>query len=292
MQTSNITDPIFLQAVEAIDSGDIVLLQKLIADNPRLITDRLQTTEEDYFKDPYLLWFVADNPIRHEKLPANIVDITNLLTTEVKAKAPDTAQHQLDHCLGLVATGRIPRDCGVQIAMMDALINAGAAPGDGMGALAHGNTEAANYLIERGGKLTLGVAIGLRRMDDVDRLLPTATTHEKLAALTAAAFYGMADMVKFLLDKGVEPNGYPNPNSGFHSHATPLHQAVWSGSLETVQLLVEAGADLNATDKIHDGTPLGWAEYAPTEGGEEETLQNFRQIGNYLRNATNNNVDS
>ncbi|MBD1367147.1 ankyrin repeat domain-containing protein [Mucilaginibacter sp. ZT4R22] len=292
MQTSDITDTIFLQAVEAIDCGDIALLQKLVADNPRLITDRLQTTEEGYFKDPYLLWFVADNPIRHEKLPANIVDITNLLIAAVKAKAPDTAQYQLDYCLGLVATGRIPRDCSVQIPMMDALINAGATPGGGMGALANGNTEAASYLIERGGKLTLGVAIGLRRMDDTDRLLQTATTDEKLSSLTAAAFYGMADMVKFLLDKGVEPNGYPEPNSGFHSHATPLHQAVWSGSLETVRLLVEAGADLNAADKVYGATPLGWAEYAPSEGGDEAALLNFAQIGSYLKSAVNKDADS
>jgi len=292
MKTSEISAQTFLQAVEAVDSGDIALLSKLIADNPRLITDRLQTTEEGYFKDPYLLWFVADNPIRHEKLPANIVDITNLLIAEVKANAPDTAQNQLDYCLGLVATGRIPRDCGVQIPMMDTLINAGATPGGGMGALAHGNTEAANYLIERGGKLTLGVAIGMRRMDDVNRLLQTATADEKLVALTAVAFYGMVDMVKFLLDKGVEPNGYPSTNSGFHSHATPLHQAVWSGSLDTVRILVEAGADLNAADKIYGGTPLGWAEYATSEGGDEAALLNFAQIGSYLRSAVNNDADS
>jgi hypothetical protein len=283
MQTSDITNPIFLQAVEAIDKGNIARLGKLIAANPRLITDRLQTTEEGYFKDPYLLWFVADNPIRHEQLPANIVDVTNLLITQVKAKAPDTAQHQLDYCLGLVATGRIPRDCGVQIAMMDALINAGAAPGDGMGALAHGNTEATNYLVERGGELKLGVAIGLRRTNDVDRLLPVATADEKLSALTAAAFYGMVDMVKFLLDKGVEPNGYPSPDGGFHSHATPLHQAVWSGSLKTIRLLVEAGANLNASDKIYGGTPLGWAEYAPTAGGSEERIAKFGRIAAYLK---------
>jgi hypothetical protein len=283
MQTSDITDAIFLQAVEAVDGGDIATLKTLIAHNPHLVIDKLPSTEEGYFKDPYLLWFVADNPIRHEKLPVNIVDITNLLITEVKAKAPDTVQQQLDYCLALVATGRIPRECGVQIAMMDALINAGAKPGGGMGALAHGNTEAANYLIERGGKLSLGVAIGLRRMDDVAGLLQSATVGEKVAALAGVAFYGMADMVKLLLDNGVDPNGYPAADSGFHSHATPLHQAVFSGSLETVKLLVEAGADLKATDKVYGGTPLGWAEYAPTEGGSEEELRKYAEIAAYLR---------
>jgi hypothetical protein len=285
MQTTDITDNVFLQAVEAVDSGNIDALKQIITDNPYLTKNRYVNAEEGYFKDPYLLWFVADNPIRQEKLPGNIVEITNLLITAVKENASESAQEQLDYCLGLVATGRIPRECGVQIAMMNALIDAGATPGDGMGALANGNTEAANYLIERGGKLTLGVAVGLQRMDDIGRLLRVATADEKLAALTAAAFYGKADMVKLLLDKGINPNGYPKKESGFHSHATALHQAVWSGSLETVQVLVETGADLNATDKIYSGTPLGWAEHAPSEGGDKEMLTMFKKIAAYLRDA-------
>jgi hypothetical protein len=285
MQTPNIIDPLFLQAIEAIDSGDITSLKKLTTDNPCLITERYVNAEEGYFKDPYLLWFVADNPIRQEKLPGNIVEITNLLITAVKENAPESAQEQLDYCLGLVATGRILRECGVQIAMMEALIDAGATPGGGMGALAHGNTEAANYLIERGGKLTLGVAVGLQRMEDIGRLLQIATADEKLTALTTAAFYGKTDIVKLLLDKGISPDGYPEKESGFHSHATPLHQAVWSGSLETVKLLADAGANVNAVDKVYGSTPLGWAEYALSEGGDKEMLKMFKKIAAYLREA-------
>jgi len=48
----------------------------------------------------------------------------------------------------------------------------------------------------------------------------------------------------------------------FYYHATPLHHAAVSGSLETVKLLVGVGADLTARDSIHEETPLGWAEYA------------------------------
>jgi peptide-methionine (S)-S-oxide reductase len=46
------------------------------------------------------------------------------------------------------------------------------------------------------------------------------------------------------------------------AHSTPLHQAVSSGSLAAVQVLVEAGADLTTRDRIYDGTPLGWAEHS------------------------------
>ena len=47
-----------------------------------------------------------------------------------------------------------------------------------------------------------------------------------------------------------------------YSHATALHHAVSSGSLETVVTLVDAGADIALRDTAYDGTPLGWAEHS------------------------------
>ncbi|MDN3580801.1 ankyrin repeat domain-containing protein [Mucilaginibacter flavus] len=284
MNNSNINDPIFLQAVEAIDSGDIVLLDDLLTQNKYLVRDRLNHPEPGYFQHPYLLWFVADNPIRVEKLATNIVDITQLLILFVKNEAKDTAQYQMDYTLGLVATGRIPKECGVQIAMMDVLIDAGAAPGGGLGALAHGNTEAAAHLIKRGGKLTLAAAIGLNLMDDVKRMTTTANKNELLVALTTAAFYGKPDAIAHLLSIGAPANGYPENNEGFHSHATPLHQAVYSGSLAAVKLLMEAGARLDVPDKIYGGTPTGWAQHMLSEENiGDETRQRFAKIEEYLK---------
>jgi peptide-methionine (S)-S-oxide reductase len=167
--------------------------------------------------------------------------------------------------------------------MMDLLIDAGAKPGGGKGALAHGNIDAARRLIERGGKLTLTTAVGLDRMDDVMRLVPMAGDGEQLTALTAAAFYGKADMITFLLAAGVAPNGYPENSGGFHQHATPLHQAVSSGSMDAVKLLVEAGAKLDARDKIYDGTPLDWACYMKNDDSfDEKAKKNFALIAGYL----------
>jgi hypothetical protein len=289
MKNSDITDLQFLQAVEAIDSGSINELESIISKHPRLVKERLQTTEAGYFKDPYLLWFVADNPIRNDKLPSNIVDVTRLLIQAIKYWTPDTYHNQIDYTLGLIATGRIPRECGVQVAMMDLLIDAGATPGDGMGAFAHGNIEAAEHLINRGGKLTLPAAVCLERMEDIHRLGAGASAGEKLTALTAAAFYGKADMIKLLLKMGANPNGYPESNSGFHSHATPLHQAVSSGSLAAVKLLVEAGAKLNVPDKIYDGSPLGWAKHMQTDDYYDEAgRMNFAEIEAYLSGRSGN----
>ncbi len=284
MKNTDIKDPLVLAAVEAIDTGNYHLLEQLLDNNQRLVRDRLSLPEKGYFQNPYLLWFVADNPIRIEKLPVNIVDITQLVIRFVKRDAMESMQYQLDYTLGLVATGRIPRECGVQLEMMDLLINEGAKPGGGMGALAHGNKAAAERLLERGGELTLAVAVGLQRLEDARKLAPSADEAERLLALTVAAFYGDPSMITFLLSIGTNPNGYPKNRQGFHAHATPLHQAVYSRSLESVKLLVSAGASLGATDKIYEGTALDWAEYMPTEAGYDDSAKaGFAQIAEYLR---------
>jgi len=83
---------------------------------------------------------------------------------------------------------------------------------------------------------------------------------------------------------GINPNGYPKDGTGFHSHATPLHQAICSGSLDAVKLLVDAGAGLDLKDRIYDGTPLGWAEHMQTEEGvDDEKKKNFIAITKYLK---------
>jgi peptide-methionine (S)-S-oxide reductase len=282
MDISKINDALFLEAIVALDGGNIPVLKDLITAHPRLITERLNYPSGDYFDSPYLLWFVADNPIRNEKLPANIVEVTTLLIAEIKKHTPDTAQKQLDYALGLVTTGRIPREFGVQIQLMDVLINAGATPGGGSGALAHGNIEAAAHLIKRGGKLTLTTAVGLNWMDDVVRLASSATDDEKLAALTMAAFHGKTDIMAYLLSLGVDPNDYPKNGTGFYAHATPLHQAVCSRSLDSAKLLIEAGARRDLTDKVYNGTPLDWAKYMPTEDTDGQHQKEYAVIEAYL----------
>ena len=287
----HLNDPFFRQAVEAIDSGNLRLLEQTIEAHPSLVAEPLEHLSGDYFNEPYLLWFVADNPIRNGKLPANIVEITAALVRAVQTHAPQTAARQLDYALGLVATGRTPKESGSQIALMDLLIDAGATPGSGLGALAHGNMAAAEHLVQRGSPLTLAVATGLGRLSDVQRLLPAATAGlstpsagEKLIALTVAAYYGNGPLLRYLLEAGVDPNGYPEKGSGFHEHATPLHQAVASGSLECVKLLVEAGARTDAVDHMYSGTPLEWADYLQREGDQREGQQErYRVIEEYLK---------
>src|SRR4030095_14993468 len=127
MKNFDISDTLFREAIEAIDAGNIASLQKLLETNTVLVTKRLDTPDEEgYFKNPYLLWFVADNPIRHEKLPSNIVEVTQTILEALQRNPGDNYQHQVDYALGLVCTGRIPKECGVQIPLMELLISKGA----------------------------------------------------------------------------------------------------------------------------------------------------------------------
>ena len=272
-------DPIFIQAVQAIDAGNAAALATLLQEHPRLVQERLDNHEEGYFKNPYLMWFVADNPIRHECLPENAVEITQMILKAARVSAGKDFLDQVNYTLGLVATGRIPKESGLQIPLMELLIKAGGRPGNGMGALAHGNPEAAAYLIEKGGELTLPAAVGLEL--DTTRLLETASDSDKQLALLVAAYYGKVPAVVLLISGGVDVNARPTDYRGFHSHAGALHQAVASGSLEAVRLLVEAGARLDVPDGIYQGTPLGWAEYLQRDC-QPEQREGYSVIESYL----------
>ena len=80
-----------------------------------------------------------------------------------------------------------------------------------------------------------------------------------------AAKKGRYEIVKYFLDQGMDPNityrAYMKPffnEVPNYSLTTPLHSAVYSGSLETVQLLIEHGADVNAKNQ-NGCTPLFFA---------------------------------
>jgi ankyrin repeat protein len=137
-----------------------------------------------------------------------------------------------------------------------------------------GFPDTAELLARRGARVDdVVTAAGLGRVEDVKRLLPRSDPASRHAALALAAQLGREEIVSALLDAGEDPSRY-NPD-GLHSHATPLHQAVWSGHLPVVRLLVERGARLDLRDTIYDGTPLDWAEY----GRRTEIAEYLRDRG-------------
>ncbi len=259
MDNSEIPDPIFREAVSAIDAGDVNALESLLSAHPELVRDRLDSGE-GYFRQPYLLWFVAENPIRNGRLPENIAQVTRAILQAAERQGVDSLREQLDYALALVCSGRVPREHGVQCELIDVLIDDGADPGGALvPALAHRELDAVERLLERGAKLTLLTAVCTGRAEDVTRLLPEASAVCRSSALAAAALYGQPHTLALLIDSGVDVNAYSPPS--FHPHATALHHAVDSGSLGAVKVLVEAGADLGTKDRVYQGTPHDWAEY-------------------------------
>jgi hypothetical protein len=260
MNSAEINDPHFRAAVDAIDHGDLQALNALLVDHPELLTDPLDRPSGDYFQNPHLLWFLADNPIRTGQVAENILELADSLIRHARLEEVPNLRDQLDYTFALVATGGTVRDAEVQIPLMELLIAAGATPSGSLSSICHGNPEAAAFLLDQGEPLTLPVAAALGYADDLPRLAAAATPEEKHLALTAAAFTGRAEEVRALLALGADPNGYP-VSPQFHRHATALHQAISAASLDAVEALLAAGADRDALDKGFQGTPLDWANH-------------------------------
>ena len=263
-----IQDPIFRRAVELLDAGDVEGLRAQLEFHPNLVHERVVLEGGNYFRNPSLLEFAAENPIRHRRLPSNIVRVATIVL-EAGAKEDRSA---IDSTLGLVCSGCVARECGVQAPLIDLLCDYGADPSSAMGtALAHGEFGAASSLLRRGARLDLPAAAALGRQSDAAKLLPTANENERRLALAFAAQYGHVGIVRLLLAAGVDPSIY-NP-IGAHSHSTPLHQAAYAGHLEVVKALIGAGASVEAKDTLFHGTPLGWAEH----GGRAEVAALLRE---------------
>jgi hypothetical protein len=245
----------FRHAVDFLDKGDIAGLRAHLKQHPNLVHQHVVFEGGNYFRDPTLLEFVAENPVRHGTLPTNIVEVTKVI---LEAGPSQSAKNET---LMLVATGSVPRECRAQLPLIDLLCDYGADPNNAVQATAlHAEIEAVNALIGRGARIDLPVAAALGRIEDARRLLGGASSADRHLALSLAADFGHIEIVRSLLDAGEDPNRY-NPVGG-HSHTTPLHQAAGGGHYEVVRLLVERGARLDLKDILWRATPADWARHA------------------------------
>ena len=253
-----IEDPVFRHAVDLIDAGDAAGLRAHLKQHPKQARQHVVFEGMNYFHNPSLLEFIAENPIRHNKMPQNIVAVTEVIL-ESGPKA-DIDQAALDATLLLVATGSVPEASGKQIPLIDLLCDSGADPSSAIrAAVLHGCLPAVQTLTRRGAKVDLAVA-ALGSAENFRRILKTASAEERHLALAVATQYCRVEIVRILLDAGEDPNRY-NPVGG-HSHCMPLHQAAGYGTIELAKLLVERGARVDIEDVLWKGTPAGWAHHA------------------------------
>jgi len=276
----------FESAVEAVIEGDLAALELLLRENPELV--RARSSRITCFDPPVhratLLHYVAANGVEgyRQKTPANAVEIAKALLragAEVDALADMYGGHYAT--MSMLVSSDHPAKAGVQIALIETLLDFGAAvEASGsvkwgsplMTALASGHVSAAQALVRRGARVdNLAAAAGLGLVADAVRLLATTDAESRHRALALAAQHGHVEIVRLLLDAGEDPSRY-NPD-GNHAHSTPLHQAALAGHDAVVRLLVERGASLDIKDTIFQATPLGWAIHA------RQT-----DIENYLRN--------
>jgi Ankyrin repeats (3 copies)/Ankyrin repeat len=259
--------PNFEAAADAIVSGDTATLEKLLSENPELATAR--STREHRST---LLHYVSANGVEdfRQKTPPNIIEITKLLLQAgADVNAESDAYGGRSTTLGLTATSWHPENAGIQLPLMELLIDHGAiidGPDGGSvvnGCLHNRRGQAAEFLASRGARLDLEGAAGVGRIDVVESffhedgsLTPPATQEQMKDGFAWACEFGRTNVVEFLLQRGMESGAKLR-----HNGQTGLHWAAYGGHADTVRLLLDRGAPIDAKDESYGGTPLGWALY-------------------------------
>jgi len=262
----------FESAVEAITTGDVATLRRLLHANPALIRERSPRDHQ-----ATLLQYVAANGVEgfRQKTPTNVVDIAKLLLdagADVEAPNWPDGPAGPGTALGEVATSVHPARAGVQIPLMQTLLDYGAnvngLPGGWnplLAALRNGRREAAEFLAARGARLDLECAAGfgllyvVQTFFNEDGTLRNATNAQMESAFGWACEYGRNVVVELLLDRGVDLH------AGEKTDQTGLHWAVIGGALDTVNLLLKRGAPLEAKN-VYGGTVLGQATWCVING--------------------------
>ena len=253
-------------AVEAVVSGDVAKLRSMLQADPGLARARSARRHH-----ATLLHYIAANGVEgvRQKTPANAVEVARLLLDA--GADPDALAVMYDNLcttMSMLVSSAHPAEAGLQAELAETLLDYGAAstgPGSAwqsnlMTALSFGYVGTAERLVKRGAPIDdLPAAAGLGRVEETVRLLPAADRRSRHVALALASQHGHAEVVRALLDAGEDPNRY-NPD-GFHSHSTPLHQAIASDRPGVVRLLLDRGARTDIKDTIYQGTALDWAIY-------------------------------
>jgi hypothetical protein len=255
----------FEAAVDAVVSGDVATLERLLREKPELI--RARSTRAHHST---LLHYVGSNGVEYfrQKTPKNIVKVAEILLeagAEVDAAADMYGGGSTT--LGLAATSIHPFAAGVLEPLIALLLEHGAAV-DGPGGrssvnacLANGRQRGAELMAGYGARLDLQGAAGVGRLDLVksffkpDGSLKTSAARAQMHnAFAWACQYGRTSVVDFLLQRGMQIDA-KLPHNG----QTGMHWAASNAHVDTVKLLLERQAPVDAKDETWGGTPLGWA---------------------------------
>jgi hypothetical protein len=278
----------FEGAVDAIVTGDVATLTRLLRERPELI--RMRSMRRHHST---LLHYVGANGVEgfRQRTPKNAVAMCQLLLdagAEVDAAAD---MYGGSTTVGLVATSAHPRDAGVQQPLIDLLIARGASigrPGAGGGktyplinsCLANGRPEAAEHLARRGAPIDLEGAAGLGRLDlvrtffdDTGALTNGATDAHMRDGFSWACEYGRTEVVRFLIERGMDVAARLRPHQ-----QTGLHWAAYSGYVETVKVLLAHHAPLEVQDRSFETRPVGWALHGWHERRGQQDVDSYYEV--------------
>jgi uncharacterized protein len=137
-------------------------------------------------------------------------------------------------------------------------------------AIYHHEPEIARLLIESGAPVTffehcaLGDIIGVKRELQQNPALLDQFSVDGFQGLGLASFFGQVEVAEYLIKAGAKLNT-PSNNS---MHVQPLHSAVAAHHMHISEMLLEAGADVNAVQQ-DDYTPL----HVAAANGQMEMVQ-------------------
>ncbi|MEO8290047.1 MAG: ankyrin repeat domain-containing protein [Gaiellaceae bacterium] len=117
-----------------------------------------------------------------------------------------------------------------------------------------------------------GLEPRLRVLLDAEPWTATAFSGDGFTALHLAAFMGHPGAVKLLLERGADPEAVATSQE--IGPVQPLHSAAATGRVECAQLLLAAGADVNAR-QAGGFTPL----HSAAQSGNEELTQVLLDAG-------------
>lgn len=263
-------------AMAAIRGGDAETLRRLISSDPELVNAEVgaggsllgQVAEPDVF----------GSSLRHE-LGVNRECVDVLIETGSELDGP----LNLAACFDRVELVRILLAAGARV---DSTAIYGITPLQS--AIYHGSRASADVLAAIGLVPDAPwIAAGAGRVDRLEQfldgrgdLLPDGYGHRPNPAdvgwlhrlpardvaqdvldeaLVHAAQNERPDAVAWLLEHGADPNAGPYQGCG------ALHLAAAFGALESVRLLIAAGADIDRPNEFNGDNALGWAEYVLAE---------------------------
>lgn len=254
-------DAAFDEAVRRMAAGDLDGLRELIDREPSLVTAR-----SPRYHRATLLHYLSSNGIEAVVVPKNAGAIAELLLERgavVDASCRMYGGGPDQTTLGLVVTSDHAEREGLMHDLVGALVRAGAKihghdhrSSALEGAIMYAHADAVRALVDNGAcAYSLPVAAAIGDLAYVERDLQRSESAREIVveALQNAAAFGHLGILERLLKTGVDVDALGSLG------AAATHRAAAANRVAVVERLLEHGANPTLADRVHHGTPAGWA---------------------------------